>query len=130
MIDDPTRETSAVASDPGVLPVFSRESLRSDSPLFRLEDLAEVPLRVDVPLGALEVTIEDLLGLRVGSTLRLDRQTGEHLEIHVNGTPVARGEVRVHGERFAVRVTQILKGPAFDPAEGEMPHESPSRETD
>ena len=50
--------------------------------------------------------------------LRLDRQTGEHLEITVNGTPIAKGEVRVHGERFAVRVTQILRGLSLDDVEG------------
>ena len=64
--------------------------------------------------GSLEVDVRDLVGLRPGNVLTLERLTGEPLEITVNGTPIALGEVRVHGERFAIRVTEILKAPRRD----------------
>ena len=85
-------------------------------PLFDLKNLNDLALRVDVPLGSLRVSLRELLTLEVGSVLPLDTQTGESLEILVNGTPIALGEVRIHGEYFAVRVTGILRA---DPPTGE-----------
>lgn len=85
----------------------------STEPLLAMEDLADLELRIDVPLGTASVTIGDLLALDVASVLLLDRLTGEHLEVVVNGTPVARGEIRVHGERFAIRITEILEAPGL-----------------
>ncbi len=116
---DPT-----TASGPEVLPAFDGQASKSGPPVFELGDLADLGFRIDVPLGHLEVNIRELLDLRVGSTLRLNRQTGEHLEITANGTPLALGEVRVHGERFAVRITQILRGVSLDEVEGEDRHDS------
>jgi len=46
--------------------------------------------------------------------------TGESLEVNVNGTLVARGEVRVHGERYAVRITEIPKPTSLDETEEEL----------
>ena len=112
-------ERSAPEADDCVLPEFEPGESATGPPIIRLGDLADLEFRVEVPLGHLEVDIRELLSLRSGATLRLDRQTGEHLEITVNGTPFARGEVRVHGERFAVRVTQILRDLSLDEVEGE-----------
>jgi len=82
--------------------------------LLRLEDLSGTVLLLEVPLGSVEITLRDLLALEVGSVLRLDRLTGEPLDVTAHGTPVARGEVRVQGERFAVRLTEILGAGALD----------------
>jgi flagellar motor switch protein FliN/FliY len=81
-------------------------------PLLNLSQVADLPFVLDAPLGSLELDVRGLLDLRPGSVLQLDRFTGEPLEITVNGTPIARGEVRIHGERFAVRVTEILRAEA------------------
>ncbi len=78
-------------------------------PLFNLARLGDLPFTLEAPLGSLELDVRGLLSLRPGSVLQLDRFTGEPLEITVNGTPIARGEVRIHGEHFAVRVTEILR---------------------
>jgi flagellar motor switch protein FliN/FliY len=84
-------------------------------PLLDLDGLADLVVRVEVPLGRVEVDVRELLELRVGTVLPLDRLTGEALEVVANGTPIAAGEVRVHGEKFAVRITRI-RGVA--PADG------------
>jgi flagellar motor switch protein FliN/FliY len=102
-----------------VLPEFDGAEAPAGPPIFRLGDLADLDLHVEVPLGHLDVDIRQLLALRIGDTLKLDRQTGEHLEITVNGMPFARGEVRVHGEKFAVRITQILHDVSIDEVGGE-----------
>lgn len=77
-------------------------------PLFALEAMSDLDLRVHVPLGRIDMPLRELLALETGSVLSLDTQTGETLAIIVNGTPVARGEIRVHGERFAVRIIEVL----------------------
>jgi len=87
-----------------------------DQTVFDLASFGDLGLRVDVPLGSLQVSLRELLALEAGSVLPLDTQTGESLEILVNGTPVAKGEVRIHGEYFAMRVTGILRA---DPPTGE-----------
>ena len=104
-----------------ILPVFSGSPEEGGTRLFELGDLADLDFDVEVPLGSLIVDVRELLRLRVGTTLRLERQTGEHLEVTVNGTPLALGEVRVNGEKFAVRITQILRGISLDETEGEEP---------
>ncbi len=81
-------------------------------PLLSLQLLADLPFVLEAPLGSLDLDVRTLLDLRPGSVLQLDRFTGEPLEVMVNGTPIARGEVRIHGERFAVRVTEILRAEA------------------
>ena len=90
--------------------------------LLSLNDLAELVLHLEVPLGTVELDLRRLLGLHVGSVLHLDRLTGESLEVTVNGTLIARGEVRVHGERYAVRITEIPKPPSLDEIEEEPRH--------
>jgi flagellar motor switch protein FliN/FliY len=89
------------------LPQLAEEP-HSGKPLFALPELSGLKLAVEVPLGSVELDLRGLLRLHVGSILRLEHLTGEPLEVTANGTPIARGEVRIHGERFAVRITEIL----------------------
>jgi flagellar motor switch protein FliN/FliY len=86
-------------------------------PLLHLDDLSDLVVRVEVPLGKVEVDVRELLALRVGCVLRLDRLTGEAVDVLANGTPVAAGEVRVHGEKLAVRITQIRGAATGSPAD-------------
>jgi flagellar motor switch protein FliN/FliY len=73
--------------------------------LKRLENI-EVQLTVEV--GGTKITIGDLLKLNDGSVVELDRLAGEHLDILVNGTLLARGEVVLVGERLGIRCTEII----------------------
>lgn len=98
--------------------------------LFTIESLADLPFSLDAPLGSLEIDVRRLLDLRLGSVLQLDRLTGEPLEITANGTPIARGEVRIHGERFAIRVTEILRAEAASDAAGGTGHEPSKKDGD
>jgi flagellar motor switch protein FliN/FliY len=93
--------------------------------LLALDDLADLPLKIEVPLDTISVSIRGLLDLAVGSVLQLDRITGETFDVTVNGTAVAKGEIRVHGERFAIRITEILHAKRLSADEGEEPDESP-----
>ncbi|GJM43966.1 MAG: hypothetical protein DHS20C21_08080 [Gemmatimonadota bacterium] len=90
------------------LPEFS-PTPRAGESVLTLDRLSSLALPVTVPLGVVDFDLRSFLELKVGSVLRTNRQTGESLEISVNGTPIARGEVRIQGERFAVRITEILR---------------------
>ncbi len=73
-----------------------------------LEGLLDVPLQVSVELGRVERQIGDLLALVPGAVLELDRLAGDPLDVLVNGRHIARAEVVVVDERFAIRITEIL----------------------
>jgi flagellar motor switch protein FliN/FliY len=70
--------------------------------------LLDVALDVSVELGRARLTIAELLALRAGSVVELDKLAGEPADILVNGTPIARGEVVVVDEKFGVRVVEVV----------------------
>ncbi len=72
------------------------------------EALLDVTLVVSVELGRTERQIRDILALVPGSVLQLDRLAGDPLDVLVNGRRVARAEVLVVDEQFAVRITDVL----------------------
>ena len=83
-----------------------------DSSLTQSIDLLkDVPLRVTVELGRAQLLIRDVLGLRNGSVVELDRQAGAAVDILVNGVLIAKGEVVVVDERFGVRITEVVSAP-------------------
>ena len=88
-----------------------------------LRRLAEVPMELSVEIGRTQITVGETLALRAGSVVTLDRLAGEPVDLLVNGTPIARGEVVVVDEQFGLRLTQIVNG---DPAE----HINPTEHTD
>jgi flagellar motor switch protein FliN/FliY len=70
--------------------------------------LADVEMGVTAELGRTRLTVRDLLAITPGTVLELDRAAGEPVEVLVNGTPIARGEVVVIDEEFAIRISEIL----------------------
>jgi flagellar motor switch protein FliM len=81
-------------------------------------NIDDVPVQIVVELGRTNIPIADVLGLVVGSVLRLEKPAGEDLDIFVNGRLIARGEAVVVGERFGVRITTVVSG---EPAQRELP---------
>jgi flagellar motor switch protein FliN/FliY len=73
-----------------------------------LDLLKDVPLRVTVELGRTRMSVRDVLALRVGSIIELDRLSGAPVDVLVNGVLIARGEVVVIDERFGVRITEVV----------------------
>ena len=70
--------------------------------------LAEIPLRVSVEVGSTALKLSELMDLAEGSVVELDRQAHELLDIMVNGTLVAKGEVVTVNGRFGVRVVDVV----------------------
>ncbi|MBC2834773.1 flagellar motor switch protein FliN [Paragemmobacter straminiformis] len=70
--------------------------------------LENVGVKLTVEVGRAELTIRDLLRLNEGSVIELDRLAGDPLDVLVNGTLIAKGEVVMVGERFGIRFGQII----------------------
>ena len=73
--------------------------------------LSDVELGVTAELGRTRLTVKDVLSLTPGSIIELDRSAGAPVDVVVNGTLIARGEVVVIDEEFGVRITQIMGMP-------------------
>jgi len=73
-----------------------------------LETLGDIELDVTLELGRAEVTIEELLQLREGSVVPLDKAAGDPIDILANGRLVARGEVIVVDDKFGVRICEVI----------------------
>jgi flagellar motor switch protein FliN len=73
-----------------------------------IEMLLDVALQVSVALGSSHMSIGEILALRTGSVVELDKLAGEPVDVSVNGTLVARGEVVVVDEKFGVRITEVV----------------------
>lgn len=74
-----------------------------------LDFILDIPLLVTVELGRARLPIQDLLKVSEGSVVELSKLTGEPLDVLVNGKLVARGEVVVVNEKFALRLTDIVQ---------------------
>lgn len=70
--------------------------------------LENIGVKLTVEVGRAELTIRDLLRLSEGSVIELDRLAGDPLDVLVNGTLIAKGEVVMVGERFGIRFGQII----------------------
>ncbi len=70
--------------------------------------LADVEMGVTVELGRARLTVAEILSLTIGSVVELDRIAGSPVDVLVNGTLIARGEVVVVDEEFGVRVSEVI----------------------
>ncbi len=73
-----------------------------------LRRLRDVPVEVTVEMGRTKMTVGETLELRPGSIVPLDRMAGEPVDLLINGTPIARGEVVVIDEQFGLRITDVV----------------------
>jgi flagellar motor switch protein FliN/FliY len=83
-----------------------------------LRRLSAVPVDLSVEIGRSRMSVGETLELREGSVVTLDRMAGEPVDLLVNGTPIARGEVVVIDEQFGLRLTQVLTAsPGTEPGD-------------
>ena len=68
----------------------------------------DIPLTVHSELGRTKISVREVLKLKEGSVIPLDKLVGEPIEIYVNGLLTARGETVVVNERFGIRVTDVI----------------------
>ena len=70
--------------------------------------LREVDVRLSVELGRTQMALKDVLALAEDSVVMLDRLTDELLDVHVNGTLIARGEIIAQGGRFGLKIVEMI----------------------
>jgi flagellar motor switch protein FliN len=74
-----------------------------------LEAVFDVPVKVSAVLGRARMEVSDLLKLKTGQVVELDRKVGEAIDVYVNDRLVARGEVVLVEDRLGVTMTEIIK---------------------
>jgi flagellar motor switch protein FliN/FliY len=97
------RAAIAIGTDPSTEVVGT-----SPAAFDRLDLLRGVEMQASVELGRARMTINELLSLHNGAVIELDRAAGEAVDLFVNGRLIARGEVVVVDENYALRITQIV----------------------
>lgn len=73
-----------------------------------LDMILDIPVTMSVEIGRTKITISNLLKLNQGSVVELDRLAGEPMDVLVNGTLIAHGEVVVVNEKFGIRLTDVV----------------------
>ncbi|MBS0387326.1 MAG: flagellar motor switch protein FliN [Proteobacteria bacterium] len=73
-----------------------------------LDVVLDIPVTLSMEVGRSRISIRNLLQLNQGSVVELERTTGEPLDVFVNGTLVAHGEVVVINEKFGIRLTDVI----------------------
>ncbi|MEE4245122.1 MAG: flagellar motor switch protein FliN [Kangiellaceae bacterium] len=73
-----------------------------------LDVILEIPVTLSMEVGRTNIAIRNLLQLNQGSVVELDRLAGEPLDVLVNGTLIAHGEVVVVNEKYGIRLTDVM----------------------
>ena len=73
-----------------------------------LDVVLDIPVTLSMEVGRSRISIRNLLQLNQGSVVELERATGEPLDVFVNGTLIAHGEVVVVNEKFGIRLTDVI----------------------
>jgi flagellar motor switch protein FliN/FliY len=89
------------------------EQLQAEGPGISMGDvkidaILDVPITIAMEIGRARINIRNLLQLNQGSVVELDRLAGEPMDVLVNGTLIAQGEVVVVNEKFGIRLTDIV----------------------
>ncbi|MBL4942716.1 MAG: flagellar motor switch protein FliN [Colwellia sp.] len=74
----------------------------------KLDTILDIPVTISMEVGRSHISIRNLLQLNQGSVVELDRVAGEALDVLVNGTLIAHGEVVVVNDKFGIRLTDVI----------------------
>ena len=98
----------AEAFDAAGLSELVEESLVGGDESVDLNMILDIPVTISMEIGRTQISIRNLLKLNQGSVVELDRLAGEPLDVLVNGTLIAHGEVVVVNEKFGIRLTDVI----------------------
>lgn len=89
------------------------EELKDEAPISaeerrKLDTILDIPVTIAMEVGRSQISIRNLLQLNQGSVVELDRVAGEPLDVLVNGTLIAHGEVVVVNDKFGIRLTDVV----------------------
>ena len=98
---------AAGAQAANIFPSFDEPGNKA-SLMNELDMILDIPVQIAVELGRTKITIKNLLQLAHGSVVELEGMAGEPMDVLVNGTLIAQGEVVVVNEKFGIRLTDII----------------------
>ncbi|MBJ7536795.1 flagellar motor switch protein FliN [Marinomonas transparens] len=94
--------------EPAKLEELTNPALPSGGVGSDLDLIMDIPVFLSMELGSTEIAIRNLMQLTQGSVVELDRYAGEPLDVLVNGTLIAHGEVVVVNDRYGIRLTDVV----------------------
>ena len=100
-------DAMATAQPADIFPSFSAPPGQGGI-MNELDMILDIPVQITVELGRTKITIKNLLQLAHGSVVELDAMAGEPMDVLVNGTLIAQGEVVVVNDKFGIRLTDII----------------------
>ena len=98
-------QAEAQTAEFGTLQADSTPDAKSD---INMDVILDVPVTLSMEVGRTRIPIRNLLQLNQGSVVELERVAGEPLDVFVNGTLIAHGEVVVVNEKFGIRLTDVI----------------------
>jgi flagellar motor switch protein FliN/FliY len=103
-------DSDAAAED---VHIAELDELSEDAPIThaekkKLDTILDIPVTISMEVGRSQISIRNLLQLNQGSVVELDRVAGEPLDVLVNGTLIAHGEVVVVNDKFGIRLTDVI----------------------
>lgn len=102
------KERQASDAKPAPLDDLNDEGAATEDEDVNMDVILDIPVTLSMEIGRTKINIRNLLQLNQGSVVELDRLAGEPLDVMVNGTLIAHGEVVVVNERFGIRLTDVI----------------------
>ena len=101
-------EQAKTEAQPAQLEEFDESAPISAEERRKLDTILDIPVTISMEVGRSQISIRNLLQLNQGSVVELDRVAGEPLDVLVNGTLIAHGEVVVLNDKFGIRLTDVI----------------------
>ena len=101
-------EQAKTEAQPAQLEEFDESAPISAEERRKLDTTLDIPVTISMEVGRSQISIRNLLQLNQGSVVELDRVAGEPLDVLVNGTLIAHGEVVVVNDKFGIRLTDVI----------------------
>ena len=113
MAEQAESEAEQEAGDNEDVQVAELDELTDDAPITqeekkKLDTILDIPVTISMEVGRSQISIRNLLQLNQGSVVELDSVAGEPLDVLVNGTLIAHGEVVVVNDKFGIRLTDVI----------------------
>ena len=113
MAEQAESEADQESGDNEDVQVAELDELTDDAPITqeekkKLDTILDIPVTISMEVGRSQISIRNLLQLNQESVVELDRVAGEPLDVLVNGTLIAHGEVVVVNDKFGIRLTDVI----------------------
>jgi flagellar motor switch protein FliN/FliY len=106
--DGKTDDGEGLGAEVAELEEFSEDHEITAKEKRKLDTILDIPVTISMEVGRSNISIRNLLQLNQGSVVELDRVAGEPLDVLVNGTLIAHGEVVVVNDKFGIRLTDVI----------------------